>query len=91
MAGLALAGAHAALRGWDALALRGVGGRTPSHPQVLVLTRRGRHRVVGGVRLRPTHRPYAVRYTAAIDPVLPLVPVVSAARAVCDAATGVRP
>lgn len=44
--------------------------------------------MVGEVRIRPTCRPYRVATTAAIDPVLPLAPVVWPARAVCDAAVG---
>jgi hypothetical protein len=84
--GLALAGADAALTGWDALRVRGLGGPTPPDSHVLVLTHRPVARVVGRVRIRQTDRPYAMSMTSVEADAYPLTPVVSVARAVADTA-----
>ncbi len=89
--GVALAGPGAAVTGWDALRAAGFGERTapPPSPPV-VLARAGMNRVVGGVRLRRTSRPYTARTVPAAADLLPLTPVVSPARAVADAALEYR-
>jgi hypothetical protein len=88
LVGLTAAGPRSALSGWDALRLLGP-GVAPARPptdDVLVLTRCGRNRRIGAVRVRVTRRPFAVRHTSVLDPTLPLVAVTSAARAVADTA-----
>ena len=88
LAGLAAAGPGSALSGWDALRLlgRGVAARQPPTPDVLVLARHGMNRRIGAARVRVTRRPFTTWHTSVHDPILPLVPVVSAARAVADTA-----
>lgn len=56
--GLALGGPHAAATGWDAARLFGVGHAGPPDPLAVVLVPAGRNRVVGGVRIRRTSRPF---------------------------------
>lgn len=85
-AGIALAGPSAALTGWDALQVRGLGGDRPPTTEVTVLTRAGSNRVLGGVRIRRTHRPYSCIETSAEARHHPLTPVVATARAVADTA-----
>lgn len=84
--GFALGGPGAALSGWDAARVVGLGSVQPPAEHVLVLTRTGEHRVVGGVRIRPTRRRYDVRLLSAEHPELAFAPVVSVARAVADTA-----
>jgi len=86
--GLALAGPSGALSGWDALRLRGLGDRTPPRSPVLVITHEEVARVVGSVRIRQTDRAFTVSMTSANHPESPFTPIVSAARAVADAALG---
>jgi hypothetical protein len=88
--GLALAGSRAALTGWDAVRVRGLGDRLPPNRIVTVLTRSGMNRVVGGVRLRRTARPFTRTIRSVHAESLPLVPVVSTARAVTDTALEYR-
>lgn len=85
-AGLWVAGETAALSGWDALRARGIGDRRPPAAPVLVLTREGRSRRIGGVHIRRTDRPYAAELTSAFAEVLALSPIVGVPRAVADAA-----
>jgi hypothetical protein len=84
--GVALAGRGAAVTGWDALRARGLGDRVPPGPLVLVLSPRGLNRVVGGVRLRRTDRPFVRTQVSVHSATLPLAPIVATARAVADAA-----
>jgi len=86
MAGLAVAGPDAALSGWDAVRLVGLGSRTPPDRDVLVLTTRGGSRRVGRAWIRTVAPPLAGRLTASDDPHLPLIRVVPLARAVVDTA-----
>lgn len=85
-AGIALAGPGAALSGWDALSLRGLGDRVPPNGPVLVLRRQGMNRLVGGVRLRRTNRPFSQITISPHSTRLPFAPIVSTARAVADTA-----
>jgi hypothetical protein len=84
--GIALAGPSAALTGWDALQVRGLGGERPPTPQATVLTRTGSNRVIGGVRIRRTARPYTRTETSAEASHHPLTPIVATERAVADTA-----
>ena len=83
--GIHLGGAGAAVSGWDALQVRGLGDRRPPAAPVLVLSRTKIGRVVGGVRIRGTRRPFDVSL-APLDGPYELVPVVGVARALADAA-----
>lgn len=85
-AGVRLGGPTAALSGWDALRLLGVGKSATG--RILVLTRAGRSRSVGPLLVRRTDRPYATQYTPAEHPGIALLPYVSPARALADAAVG---
>jgi hypothetical protein len=84
--GIALGGPSAALSGWDAARAVGLGEPHPPSEHVLVLSRHATNRVVGGVRIRETARPYSVRTTSADNVVHPLTPIVGTARAISDAA-----
>jgi hypothetical protein len=84
--GLALTGDRSAVSGWDAVRVRGLGTPTPPHRHVLLLTAGGRHRVVGGVHIRPSARPLQVSTVSCDHPDLPAVPVASTARAISDTA-----
>jgi hypothetical protein len=86
--GLELAGPGGALSGWDALRLRGLGGRRPPADPVLVLARRGATRRLGGVHVRGCARPYRTWRTSVDDPAYPYVEVASIPRAVSDFAHG---
>jgi hypothetical protein len=86
MVGMALTGPGAALSGWDAARIRGLGPRVPPNDEVLVLDRSGNHRLVGAVRIRPTSRPYGTSLLPEEHPTLPFVTVVHPARAVADTA-----
>jgi hypothetical protein len=55
--GLVLGRSGGVVSGWDAVRLRGIGPDTPPSDQVLILTTRGKNRIVGGVHLRPSTRP----------------------------------
>jgi hypothetical protein len=88
--GIALAGPSAALTGWDALQVRGLGGDRPPTAEVTVLTRVGANRVIGRVRIRRTRRPYSRTETSAEARHHPLTPVVTTARAVADTALDCR-
>ena len=87
--GIALGGPTAALSGWDALRVRGLGDPSPPSDEVLVLSRHSSNRVVGHVRIRETQRPYAVTTTPATAS-YPLTPVVQVARGVADASLAYR-
>ena len=89
-AGIALGGPSAALSGWDAARCHGLGSSRPPTETVLVLSRHSANRVVGGVRIRETHRAYDATLTPAEAVPYELTPVVPAARAVCDAALQYR-
>ncbi|MGI8677413.1 MAG: type IV toxin-antitoxin system AbiEi family antitoxin domain-containing protein [Jatrophihabitans sp.] len=86
LVGMALSGPRAALSGWDALRIVGIGAPTAPTPRVLVLDRAGANRSLDGVQVRPTSRPFASRFLPVSHPTLPLIPVVAAARAVADTA-----
>lgn len=80
--GVYLAGQGAAITGWDALRARGIdAGRPPS--EVVVLSPKAMNRVVGGVRIRRTQRPY--QWTRlGIERPYELTPVASVPRAAAD-------
>lgn len=84
--GLALTADEGALTGWDAVRVRGLGPRTPAHAHVILVTPRGRNRVVGGLHLRPSTRPTEVSRLSASHADLPLVPILPIARAIADTA-----
>ena len=86
MAGLLIAGPEAALSGWDAVRMVGIGERAAPHRPVLVLTTHGGSRRVGQVWIRKVAPPLASHRSAAEDPLLPLVRVVPVARALVDTA-----
>ncbi|HKC29873.1 MAG TPA: hypothetical protein VKB75_17795 [Jatrophihabitans sp.] len=85
-AAMVLGGPAAALSGWDAVRLRGLGTARPPSPYVLVLVPTGRNRIVGGVHLRPSHRPAATTLVSALDEHIPSARLAATARAVCDTA-----
>jgi hypothetical protein len=72
--------------GWDAVRVRGLGERTPPDRLVRVTSPNGMNRVVGGVRLCRTARPFTWTTVSALSDVLALLPVVATARAVVDTA-----
>jgi hypothetical protein len=82
--GLHLGGPFAALSGWDAVRLRGLGASRPPAAHVLILTTKGENRVVGGVHLRPSARPLSVTQLSVLDDAFPAARVVRPARAVAD-------
>jgi hypothetical protein len=84
--GIALGGPSAALSGWDAARVRGLGSASPPSDEVLVLSRHASNRVLGNVRIRETGRPYRATLTSADAPDHPLTPVVATSRAVADTA-----
>jgi hypothetical protein len=87
MVGMILGGPRAALSGWDAVRLRGVGSAQPPDSRVLVLTEAGRrNRDVRGLHLRPSLRPVTCTRLSAFDQRLPSVRVVNPARAIADTA-----
>jgi hypothetical protein len=86
LAGLAIVGSHGALSGWDAVRLAGMGSPSPPGDDVLVVTTRGGSRRAGQVWIRKVAAPLPTRVTAADDPMLPLVRVVSLTLAVVDTA-----
>lgn len=87
--GIALAGSGAAITGWDAARVRGVGDREPVNELVVVLSRNVIGRVVGGVRIRQTDRPFKRRFQPIGAP-LELTPIVALPRAVADTAIDCR-
>lgn len=88
--GLEVAGPTAALSGWDAVRIVGLGSPTPPSREVLVLCRDGEHRLLGDVRIRPTPRPFSSWTLPAEHPDLAFVPIVHTARAVADTALQYR-
>lgn len=86
MVGAILGSEQAALSGWDACRLAGIGGHRPPADAVLVLDRSGHHRTAGGVRIRPTDRPYVSHRLSEFHPTLPGGAVVAVARAIADTA-----
>jgi hypothetical protein len=86
LVGLEIAGPRAALSGWDALRIRGLGAGTPPTPRVLILDRGGTNHALPGVLIRPTPRPYATQLLPAEHPTLAFAPVVPVARALADTA-----
>jgi hypothetical protein len=84
--GMEIAGRQAALSGWDAVRIVGLGATSPPSPEVLVLDRRGEHRLIGHVRIRPTARPYRTSLLPGDHPTLPYLPIVHPARAIADVA-----
>ncbi len=87
--GVALAGPGAAITGWDAARVRGVGDRHPVNKLVIVLSRTVTGRVVGGVRIRQTDRPFTRRFQPLGAP-LELAPIAALPRAVTDTAIDCR-
>jgi hypothetical protein len=90
LVGMAITGPAAAVSGWDAVRMRGLGSAVPPSPSVLVLDRRGEHRLVGAVRIRPTRRPYRTTLLSGEHPTLPYIPFVHPARALADTALEYR-
>ena len=88
--GLELVAPAGAISGWDALRMMGLGEPEPPSPNVLVLTRNCKNRLVGRVRIRPTDRPIVTWRLTADHPDHPYCEVVSAARAVADTALQYR-
>ena len=88
--GLELAAPTGAISGWDAIRMVGLGEVEPPAPEVLILARRGEHRVVGGARIRPTNRPFTTWRLPGDHPDHPYCEVVSVARAVADTALQYR-
>ena len=89
--GVHLAGRGAAVTGWDALRVRGLGERQPPRAPVVVLSARMNDcRVIGNVHLRGTRRPFATS-RAPLNGSYELLPVVGVARAVADASLLVGP
>lgn len=84
--GVALAPTGAAVTGWDVVRLHGIGDREPPGTHVLVVSSRGMHRVVGGVRIVRSARPYRYVVTAPGPGRWAEVPLVSTTRAVVDTA-----
>jgi hypothetical protein len=66
--------------------VNGLGGRLPPDPTVLVLTPRGANRVLGGVRVRRTTRPFSYSPLPLEHPTLSLVPVAGVPRSIADTA-----
>jgi hypothetical protein len=83
--GIALGGPSAALSGWDAVRVLGLGTPRPPSDEVLVLSRHASNRVIGHVRIRETDRPYRLHLTSEYEREYPLTPVAQAARVVADA------
>lgn len=83
-AGMELAGAGAALSGWDAVRAYGLGSDRPPSDEVLVLAVGGTHRLRGRVRIRPSRRP--THATRRLLPGAGRIPVAGVARAVADTA-----
>lgn len=91
MVGLLAAGPEAALSGWDAIRLHGIGPDRPTTPEVLVLTHGGANRRLGRALVRPTARPYGSWLLPREHETLPWAQVADHARAVADTAlTAVR-
>jgi hypothetical protein len=88
--GLALAAPTGAISGWDAIRMVGLGEKTPPAAAALVLAREGENRVVGGVRIRPTTRPFTTWLLPGEHPDHPYCHVASVARAVADTARQYR-
>lgn len=84
--GIAVGGPSAALTGWDAVRIRGLGDPTPPAGPVLVLASGGRSRSVGSVWVRRTDRPFIVETTSAHAATHSLMPVVAVSRAIADTA-----
>jgi hypothetical protein len=83
--GIALGGPSAALTGWDALRVRGLGTAMPRAEEVLVLSRHTSNRRIGPLRIRETQRAYSSHLTSADAGDYALFPVVPGYRAVSDA------
>lgn len=88
--GLELAAPTGAISGWDALRIIGLGALEPPSSQVLVVAKAGDNRLVGRVRIRPTHRPFTTWMLPGDHPDHPYGEVVHAARAVADTALQYR-
>ncbi|MDT4918726.1 MAG: hypothetical protein QOH89_3426 [Pseudonocardiales bacterium] len=82
--GLELATPTGAISGWDAVRIAGLGEPEPPRREVLILARAGEHRLMGGVRIRPTRRPYRTWTLPGEHPDLPYAEVVHTARAIAD-------
>lgn len=85
--GVHLAGPGAAVTGWDALHVRGLVTRNPP-PLVVVLSPTAMNRVVGGVRIRRTQRPFDRRWSPLGAP-YELTPIAQVPRALADCALDV--
>ena len=62
--GIAIGGPSAALSGWDALRVRGLGAAAPPAEEVLVLSRHTSNRRIGLLRIRETQRGYSSHLTS---------------------------
>lgn len=84
-AGLLLAGRGSAVSGWDGVRLldRHAVPDSPPQPTVLVLSRDGKNRLIGGLRIRATRREFGIRRIFQGSDVLR---VAAAPRAVADLA-----
>ena len=83
--GIAIGGPSAALSGWDALRVRGLGTTAPPDEEVLVLSRHASNRTIGPLRIRETQRRYTSHLTSVDAGEFALMPVVPVHRAVSDA------
>ncbi|TAM87140.1 MAG: hypothetical protein EPN43_09640, partial [Jatrophihabitans sp.] len=84
--GIALAPPGAAVTGWDVARLYGVGEHRPPRHPVLVIASRGMNRVVAGVRIARTSRPFRRIVLGANSQNWADLPITTAARAVVDTA-----
>jgi hypothetical protein len=83
--GIAFGGPSAALSGWDALRVRGLGAPVPPANEVLVLSGHASNRRIGPLRIRETRRAYSAHLTSVDAGDYALFPVVPVHRAVADA------
>jgi hypothetical protein len=87
-AGLEIAGAGAAVSGWDAVRGYDLGSSRPPVDDVLVLATGGGHRRIGRVWIRPSRRRLRVRRMVVAG--AGSVPMADPARAIADTALGYR-
>ncbi len=87
--GVLLAGRGSAVTGWDAVRARGIGDPGPPNRLVTVLSPDITGRVVGGVRIRRTDRPFETTVQPLGAP-LEHLPLAALPRAVTDAALDYR-
>ena len=88
--GMALGAPAAAISGWDVVRRHGLGPVAPPDEHVLVLTRGGHHRRVGGLRIRPSDRILATSLISLVDDTHGGILIAAPARAVADTALCMR-